>query len=1488
MLKKEHYIVAIGASAGGLEAIHSFFDHMPGNSNLSFVVIQHLSPDYKSLLVELVARHTNMKVYEAENNIVVRKNCIYVIPNNKLISLKDSRLILSDKLQMKVPNNAVDVFMHTLAKEKKSKAIAVILSGTGTDGTKGIASIKEEGGLVIAQEPASSKFDGMPNSAINSGNVDYILPANEIPQQIINYLSEGDWNDDDTLDDQTLKKIFTQVEQQAGLDFHYYKTPTITRRILHRMRKVGRETIASYHEYLTDNAEECRQLGKELLINVTRFFRDTEAFDTMKADILPRIVEQKGADDQIKAWICACSTGEEAYSLAILLDETLREKNANGISVKLFATDIERSNIEIASRGHYPTSIEADISPERLKKYFIKQEDGYTICPKIRKQIVFAVHDVIKDPPFIKNDLVSCRNMLIYMNSALQQRVYSVLLYSLSRYGYLFLGTTENANSIKAHLTELDAKWKIYQKISEARLAPSLPALAERSKASNGQAPKPALESAKKPRSMWDHVKETLIDDFNFAAFYIDRHFDIKEAEGQYDQLLSLPKKALKLNLLRMLPANISSLLVGEIKKAWSTNDKKHIKNLHFNQDNKSFALQVVVKPESASQAHTLVAFHFMEMKEPVVIEEHFQIGSRGTDSDYVLSLEEELNETKSTLQTTIEDLETTNEELQSTNEELLSANEELQSSNEELQSLNEELHTLNTEHQLKIKELIELNDDLNNYFRSSNIGQIFLDRNLAIRKFNPASARMINFIETDIGRPITHISTNIKYNGLIRDIESVLKTNETIELEVELLSGMNLLLRIMPYINQEKQTSGVIISFIDITTITNLNNIIRGVFNASLNYIYALEAVRDAKKQIADFAIVTANHAGARLLNSDVDNLSGALLRQDLKSPVFDALHRQLAQVVDKDATLHTDFFLEEKRMWLEVSAVKMTDGLVVTFNDITQKKAAEERLKKNYAELISAKETLKKLNEELEVKVAQRTQLLSDSEERFRLVARATNDAIWDWDLVNNRLWFSDTFYHKFGYDKTSGFSRQLWLENIHPTDQPMVDKGIYEAINSGKTQWTSEYRFKKADGHTAHILDRGYIMQDDNRTPYRMVGSMLDLTDLKKAEQEVASNVAQRKFLAESMPLIVWTANEKGKVDFVNNQFEAYTGLSYADALGDGWKNVIHGQDLVQLNNQWQLAIADKRDFQLEIRIRMHNSAFHWNLLRGKARNDEFQHGISWVVTATDIHEQKQLHEVLEQKVSERTQELLEINYALEVSNHDLQQFASVASHDLQEPLRKIHLYTQLIHERHGTNLGSGSKYLQKILQSSARMKSVINNILNYSKLSADNGGYEPTNINGIINEILDDLEILIQEKNAVIKVSPIPEIEAVPGLIRQVFQNMISNALKFTKPDVTPQITITGEKVDKKSTEAEASPNGAYCRIIIADNGIGFNKKFAHNIFVLFHRLHSKDSYEGTGIGLAIAKKIVEKHQGVISATGKEGEGATFVIVLPIHQ
>lgn len=615
--KNDHFIIAIGASAGGLEVIHDFFDNMTVSDNLSFVVIQHLSPDYKSLLVELVSKHTDMQVFEAQDGITVERKCIYVIPPKKIMKIADGKLQLSEKQSSdKGPNTAIDIFLHTLAEDKKEKAIAVILSGTGTDGTKGIESIKKCGGLSIVQDPESARFDGMPRSAIISGFVDMILTPEQMPGEILSYINDdlptGIFKDN-KIDEHLLDMVFNMVYKKTGCDFHNYKLPTLLRRIARRMLQLGYKKIDEYISLLKEDSEECATLGSDFLIGVTRFFRDKDAYTALYKEVFPQIVADKEDEDIIKIWVSACSTGEEAYSIAILLDKYLKSKNKNLI-VKIFATDIDSGAIETAAHGQYPLNIENDIAPDILEDYFIKGTGRYAIIPEIRKQIVFAKHNIIKDPPFIKNDLATCRNMLIYMNPSLQKRVLSVLQYSLNKTGFLFLGSSETVVSVKDTLDEVNRKWKIYRRKegSQSKLLgyeklQEYHNVSNLSKQETDQHNNHRSNKTIVAQSLADDFQKTLSEELGYTALYIDKYYEIKEAAGDFRKFLSLPDRFMNPNLLKMVSPAIGAAIGSAVRKAWHENAKTVSKNVLVSENGVSRYIDIIVKPGNNNFTHTLV-----------------------------------------------------------------------------------------------------------------------------------------------------------------------------------------------------------------------------------------------------------------------------------------------------------------------------------------------------------------------------------------------------------------------------------------------------------------------------------------------------------------------------------------------------------------------------------------------------------------------------------------------------------------------------------------------------------------------------------------------------------------------------------------------------------------------------------------------------------------------------------------------------------------
>lgn len=1490
--EKDNYVVAVCASAGGLEAINEFFDYMKNPVRMSFVIIQHLSSEHKSLLVELVAKHTNMHVLEVLQDTVLEPGNVYVIPNDRDIQIMNNQFRLINKRIDKGPNVAIDTFLFSLAKEKGSKAIALILSGTGTDGTKGIESIKSAGGLVIVQDPDSARFDGMPRSAINSDSYDIVQAPSEMPQTISSYVNGMlPVNISKHLTDEMLTKIYTIIKECTGHDFTLYKPLTIHRRISKRMVQAGVKNIDEFIRLLEKDNEECQKLAKDFLIGVTQFFRDDSAFKELEEVVIPRLIKQKKEDPFIKVWVAACSTGEEAYSIAILLDLYLRKHRIDK-EVKIFASDVNESAIQYAFKGQYPATSVSVLHKDILDEYFVKSGNEYVIVERIRKQLIFARHNILQDPPYIKNDLVSCRNMLIYMEPELQPLVIATLHFSLNKGGFLFLGMSDSLNSFRKGFDTVNQKNKIFAKNGEVVAPIHSRITATRETRYKKESIKKESVSTTKSISYLQEVQDILVDNYAIAVLCIDSAFTLLSADGELKEYIMLPERKLNFNLLKMLPADLSVEINTAVRKAWKSKEVVTVKHIRVRSGTQTRRVNISVKPYAQNSNSLIVLTQF---EDKIDLPGEVSFDKSNEHYDQLQAMQTELEELRNQLQVAIEGMESSNEELQSSNEELISSNEELQSSNEELQSLNEELHTLNAEHQLKIKELIELNEDLDNFFRTNDVGQIFVDKQQRIRKFNPAALHIVNLRDTDIQRKIGDFATNtLLPSQLENDVATVITTNDTLEKEVVGSDGSIYIMRILPYLRRDGSTDGAVITFINVTEYKELDLLISGIFNSNLSCIIAFRAVRDVENNIMDFRLLTGNKAAEKILQGEIKAVTGRSVKEAWPQLFKKTLYENLVEVVNNEKTLHTEIQLlpDKEETWFEVVAVPMKDGFVVTLTDITEKKRSEERLVKNYNELVRTKETLKNANINLEQKVLERTQLLTSSEERFRLVSKATNDSLWDWDIVNNQVWYSDNFYKVYGYSENDVAieRRNFWFEHIHPDDRERVMKSISFTINNKKEQWTESYRFLDSNGHYAYVLDRGYLLLNEYNMAFRMLGSMLDVTGLRKAEEIALLNQEEKKFLAESMPLMLWTSQPNGRVNFANHQFETYTGLS-ADELdieSDLWRRIVHAEDFRNFERSIIKARKEKSDFFVEVRLQNDKDDYEWFLFTSRAQKDDKGNVLLWISICTGIQEQKNASDMLEKRVEERTRELQMAIKRLEDSNIELQQYAFVASHDLKEPLRKIHIFTNMLKDGHipGDNEKAHS-FLNRIVSSSARMSKMIEDLLNYSRISKDSL-FEPVDLNTIVHEIVTDLEIVIEEKEANIHIDELPVIDGVSGQLRQVFQNLLTNALKFSKDGVAPEICIRSELTQEKSFESKPAANGQYLRVTVTDNGIGFNEMYLEKIFVLFQRLNGKEKYEGTGIGLAVTKKIIEKHHGLVTASSEEGQGAVFTVVLPVTQ
>jgi len=1374
-------VVGVGASAGGLDAFKKLLEAIPEDSGMAFVLVQHLAPTHESLLPELLQKVTRIPVLEISDDIKVEPNHIYILPSNKMLVANDGVLQLSPRTTKKGELNLpIDLFFTSLAEVHQSEAIGVVLSGTGSDGTKGLKAIKDNGGITLAEAEASAAYDGMPKSAVQAGVVDFSLLPEEIPTKLLDMVGIINRNIGDILTppeqaDDVLRQMLLLLRLRKGTDFTYYKQTTVRRRILRRMAIQKIEQQVDYLTYLRENKAEQDMLYQDLLIPVTAFFRDPKTFATLCETVFPLILKNKTPGEPIRVWVAGCSTGEEAYSMAMCFREFLGE---NGERIQLFASDLSEPAIMKARSGVYTKTDVEGVSPQRLQEFFTKVNGNFLVNKAVRDMCVFAHHNFLKDPPFSKIDLVSCRNVLIYMEPYLQKKALTTFHYALNPRGFLLLGKSETISGVPNLFASVAKNEKLYTR-------KDVPGRFMLLAGGQGEQPATATPATSKPELMRTDFQKTaddiILSKYTPVGVVVNEAQDIVHFRGSTSNFLEQVSGKPTHNLLLMakhgLAFELRSILY-KAKKGKATVLKENIP-VQINGSLRTISIEAIPLPNLVDP-HYLVLFH--ETNEtangPLAVGSgKAKTGSaKKDDKDLRINqLEQELAQTREDMRGITEDQEAVNEELQSANEELLSSSEELQSLNEELETSKEELQSTNEELTVVNHEMIGLNEQVTiaRDYAEAIIGNIrepllVMDKNLRIKTANSTFYKAFHVTELETEGVLIYDLGNKQWNipELRLLLEKILPEKKAFN-DFELTHTFStigkrvMLLNAREIFTKKSPEELILLSIEDITEVAN-----------------AREKERLAEKRFQNLVLQAS--VGIAIFKGPefVVELANNFYLQLIDKAEHDFVGRRLFEAIP-----------EAKALFEPIIRTVLETGTPYSVNEF---------------------------------------------------------------EVVLNRFDKSEIGYFNFVYQPMDELDGSI-------SGVVCVANEVTELVAARKQMEVQTTLFNDmlmtAPGFVATLSGPDHVYELVNEQYQRLFG--------KRATRGKPIMVALPELKGQGIDLLL---------DTVYNTGETYVGIDIP-------VRIAHNEDLEPELRYFNFSFQPMYD---ETKIIFSILVFGYEVTEQvKAKNK-------------NLENQQLRAKELEENVRHRTLELREANELLESKNtallhvnNQLESFNYISSHDLQEPLRKIQTIAGRILEKESENLtDNGKDYFGRLQGAAQRMQQLIQDLLDFSRVNTTEQKFENTDLNLITNEVLSELDEAIQEKHATVDVIGLGSANIIVFQFRQLMNNLIGNALKFAHADVPPHIVIkSGIEAGKESTNKNLLPDKTYCHISVSDNGIGFESQYSERIFGVFQRLHSRSQYMGTGIGLAIVKKIVENHHGFITATSEPGNGATFDIYIP---
>lgn len=1232
-------VVGIGASAGGLDAYKSFFSAMPADNGMAFVLIPHLDPSHESFMVELLAKQTEMAVCQAEDGMLLRPNAVYIIPPNKFLSISEGALRLE---YLPVPlgqQTAIDPFFRALAATYGEMAIGIIMSGTGAHGSLGLREISAQGGLAMVQNPATAGFSQMPQSAIATGVVDYILPVEEMPATLIEYRDQLLGGARRRLTPSTevskqLEQILTLLLTRTRYDFHCYRKKMLMRRIHRRMDLGHLEHLSDYYKRLKNDTDEVALLFKDLLINVTSFFRDPDAFKVLQEEFIGPLVENKAIDTPVRVWVPACATGEEAYSIAILLMETFSRLQLP-YNIQIFATDLDEEVLEYARHGVYPESIANDISPARLGRFFTKMgEHHYQVNKQLREVVVFAVQNLVGDAPFSKLDLISCRNLLIYLEPDIQRKLIALFHFSLKPGAYLLLGPSE---TIGHHIDLFDVaskKWRIFRRISPTRHDivefPIVPTAVQRRRLPASYLPQEAVVST----DFAELTRNLLIETCVPAAVLINRKHEILYFQGSTSRYLELPTGKPTSNLIEMAREGLRNKLLAACHKAIRINGAVTVEKVWVNSEDGNLPVSLSVMPVNkpkVAEGLLLVTFSDIHANDEAgeVVDTNESTGGEATP---VVQLEYDLKATRDDLRSTIEELESSNEELKASNEEVTSMNEELQSVNEELetskeelQSLNEELTTVNNQLQDKVEELEQANNDITNLLENTEIATLFLDTELHLKRFTPAVERLLPLKESDIGRPFSVFSMQLYDASLLDDVRHVLETLVPAETEASAPDGRTYLRRVKPYRTSDNRIDGVVLTFVDITERVK-------AFAESRRLATVLLDSNDALCVVDLDGRITAWNRGAVRMYGYSDSEALKMHAQDLIPEAGRQVFKEtMARIIDDEEieSYEAERITKNGRLLdIWATATKLVDenekvvSIAVTERDITHRKRIET--------------DLQRLNDELERRIEDRTVELRRSEQEFRMLADNVPALFSYVDADQRYRYVNPRCMAVHARDQSDIIGRTL-LEvqgtQFYETLRPYVE----EVLTGHEMQFEMEI-----PDHEGNLIFQTTVMPDlDEQGQVRGFFVLAsDITDRKRAERALDQERQRLRAIVETAADAIVAVDREGIIRDFNQAAERIFGYTSGQAIGRNFQCI-----MPPLNGE-----ADTFPHQFHLTQELRKGDVSREELLGRRKDGSFfplemtlteiDHLELYVALLRDITARKELeHEVIEMSTIEQ---------------------------------------------------------------------------------------------------------------------------------------------------------------------------------------------------------------------------------------------------------